>query len=602
MELPAISFFINHIFLFALPASSIWFMWGIVICMLFIAFRFFRSRLQSATNRIVALQEELNGLHDQLEYVAARENIAKMEAEKFSKAKNKMLSSLSHEIRTPMNGVLGMATLLEETDLNREQREYTDTIINSGQALLNKVNEILISDILDLSKIDAFASEPEQKNVDLVNCVEEVLEMFAVKAAEAETELLYEIDNDVPLQIISDYKRLQQILINLVENAVKFTKKGEVFLKVSLEGNEIPPLLTISFDISDTGIGIPDDMKAILFTGALPANYSTKNKTGSKGLGLVICRKLAEQMGGDIRSASNENAGARFTFSIRTCASTQSTHSNLSAVTTGFEEQQVLIINHNLTAANILSRRLERWKLLPIVALSQKQAMEILSQVSVSLIIIDLVNSDNEGIGVSEFARNQYPEIPQLIVSSVNDDRYKQHGEFSGATQKKPMKQHLLFDNIMSQLRHGNKSSSAANLTTKKIAENFSQDFPLRIIVAEDNTVNQKWIKKILGKMGYHPAIADNGKIVLEMVGHEQYDLILMDVQMPEMDGLEATKMIRLCLDKQPVIIAMTANVMHGDRQACIQAGMDDYISKPVELPALVNMLQKWALVIKERN
>jgi len=500
-----------------------------------------------------------------------------------------------------MNGILGMVTLLEETDLTREQREYTETIINSGKTLLNKVNEILINDVLEHAKLDAFAGEPEEKIVDLVNCIEEVLDMFAVKAAEAKTELFYEIDTNVPLQILSDSKRLQRVLINLVENAVKFTNGGEIFLRVYVLNKGTTPILTVCFDIADTGIGIPAEMAGKLFTGILPVDYSTKNKSGSKGLGLVICRKLVEQMGGDIKLSPSEKGGTRFTFSIRTCAPVQSASSTVNSIKR-FEDQQVLIISHNLTSANVLSRLLEQWKLLPVIASSEKQTSEVLSQISFSLIIIDIANSDVDSFRIIESVRDLYPDIPRLLLSAVNDERYKQYGEFSGAVIKKPVRRHLLFDNILSQLRHGSNDGNAEQFNTKKLSEEFSKNFSLRILVAEDNTVNQKWITKILTKMGYQPAIAENGKVVLEMVGHEQYDLILMDVQMPEMDGLEATKMIRLCLDKQPVIIAMTANVMHGDRQACIQAGMDDYISKPVELPALINMLEKWALVIKEKK
>jgi CheY-like chemotaxis protein len=192
--------------------------------------------------------------------------------------------------------------------------------------------------------------------------------------------------------------------------------------------------------------------------------------------------------------------------------------------------------------------------------------------------------------------------MPVILLNPANDERYKKHADLFGAVLNKPVKQHVLFDNILSEFRHKDKDVIHEKVATNKLSNDFSKQYPLRILIAEDNPINQKWTTKILSKLGYESQVAENGKEVLEVVSHEQYDLILMDVQMPEMDGLEATRMIRLCLQSQPVIIAMTANVMHGDRQACMQAGMNDYISKPVELNELVNMLEKWGLMIKEKR
>jgi len=307
-------------------------------------------------------------------------------------------------------------------------------------------------------------------------------------------------------------------------------------------------------------------------------------------------------MGGQIKAAKSENGGTIFTFSLPTAGSIQTGAAAANYSMAGFEGQQILIVDSNLSAANILKNQLEQWKLLQVIATTGKQALEILSQVSFGLVITEIDVPEMNGIELAQTIRRQYPKIPVLLLNAMNDERHKEHGELFGAIINKPVKQHLLFDNILAQLRHSNKGSEAEQAATKKLSENFSRKYPLRILIAEDNPVNQKWTTKILSKMGYKSDIAENGKIVLEMVGHEAYDLILMDVQMPEMDGLEATRMIRLFLDKQPVVIAMTANVMHGDRQACMQAGMDDYISKPVELGELVNMLEKWALDIKERR
>jgi len=584
----------------SIPASGKIFIAAIFFCMFVVVWHFFRSKLTSSRNRIAALDLQVQGLQTQLEYVAAREQAAMTEADQTGKAKSQLLSSLSHEIRTPMNGVLGMATLLKETELNTEQQEYADTIISSGNILLNKLNEILINDVINHSKMDALQGDPEQKNVDLRNCVEEVLDVFGSKANNIE--LLYEIDPDVPSHILTDNKRLQRVLINLVENAVKATKQGEVFLGVHNGKDETSGKPLLEFEVVDTGTGIAKEIEGKLFTGILPENYSTRNNSGAKGFGLVICRKIVEQLGGQIHFARAEKGGARFWFTIPLLSAVQSQAAAAGYAMVGFEDKQVLIVNPDVKAAAILKNQLEQWKLIPAIAASGVQALEILSQVSFSVVITCVDTPDMNGIVLAQTIRNQYPQTPVLLLNAVNDDRYKPYKEYFSAVINKPVRQHQLFDSVLSLLRHSDKDANPDNHAAKKLSENFSQRFPLRILVAEDNPVNQKWTIKILSKMGYQAVIAENGKMVLEIVGHEDFDLILMDVQMPEMDGLEATKMIRLCNDKQPVIIAMTANVMHGDRQACIQAGMDDYISKPVELAALVDMLEKWALVIRERN
>ena len=265
----------------------------------------------------------------------------------------------------------------------------------------------------------------------------------------------------------------------------------------------------------------------------------------------------------------------------------------------GFEGKQILIVDDNITNNAVLNTQLEQWKLLPVLATSGNQALEILSQISVDLVITDLIMPGMDGIQLSQSIKSQYPKIPIILLNTVNDERHKQHAGIFSAVISKPVRQQDLFDTILNELRHKDKSE---NGSSNGIPDNFSEKYPLHILVAEDNPVNQKWIKKILSKIGYECEIAENGKVVLEIVGHEHFDLIFMDVQMPEMDGLEASRMIRVCLETQPVIIAMTANVMQGDRKECIQSGMNDYISKPVELNVLLKILEKWAILIKEKK
>ncbi len=572
----------------------------ILIAMVFIAFGYFYAGVKGVRQRNQELLKQVTDLNEQMDLLAEKEAKAKREADIAYNAKSKLLSLLSHEIRTPMNGVIGMATLLAGTDLNSEQREYATTVLDCSTNLLTNVNDILINDMLDYSKVDTESIEIGNKNFDLRNCVEEVMGIFAGKASEAGLELLYQIDTEVPLQITGDYKRLQQVLINLLENSLNATKKGEVFLSVHLISNASPDDIQIGFTVTDTGRGVAQDKISQLFKGALPADYSTQKKQVTKGFGLVICKRLVEQMGGQITMENLPVQGCSFKFSIHTSSSEVSAPDYANSRIMGFVGKQILIVDDNATSVAILNNQLEQWKMLPVLAGSAKHALEILSQISVDLIITDLNMPGMNGVELSKTIRTTYPKIPIILMNSVNDERYKQDADIFSSVISKPVTQHALFDSILTGIRHHD--NSLANGASHLIPDDFSQKYPLRILVAEDNPVNQKWIKKILSKIGYQCEMADNGNTVMEKVSLENFDLILMDVQMPEMDGLEATRMIRLCLETQPVIIAMTANAMQGDRDICIQAGMNDYISKPVELNVLLNMLEKWALLIKEKK
>jgi CheY-like chemotaxis protein len=350
----------------------------------------------------------------------------------------------------------------------------------------------------------------------------------------------------------------------------------------------------------DTGKGIPHEQLHQIFKGVLPADYSTKTKGVSTGFGLVICKRLVEQMGGEITVESQTGVGTKFMFNILTSASDLPVIDYIHNRIIGLEGKQILVVDDNETSISILSKQLDQWKLLPVLAGSGKQALEILSQISVDLVITDLLMPGMNGLQLSEQIRSGYPKIPIILMNTVNDDQYKQQADIFSSIIRKPVKLHSLFDSILTGIRNGDNFTESSALT--QIPDNFSDKYPLHILVAEDNPENQKWIKKILLKIGYQCEMAENGKVVMEKVSTENFDLIFMDVQMPEMDGLEATRMIRLCLENQPVIIAMTANAMQGDRDECIQSGMNDYVSKPVKLPVLLNMLEKWALLIKDKR
>ena len=573
-----IIFFLTAIGVLALLIYSVlWFLVAVGLCMIVIAYRFYLTRLHSLEARNLTLQQKVDELFDQLDGVILKEQRTNRDAEQAKQFKQQLLSTLSHEIRTPMNGVMGMATLLEETSLDKEQREYTETIRRSGESLLTTVNQILVDGMLNFSK-SGNVENLEYKDFDLRNCLEEVLDMFADKAGKTGLDLLYDIDKNVPEQIIGDSRRVRQILINLVENAVRVTTKGEIFVGVNvlrtLEDNKVE----LGFEVRDTGPGLPADKLEKIFKG-IPGQAAPKGAEQEvTGLGLVICKKLVEMMGGWIDVQSEPGKGSSFTFCIGVNIS-RKVRRNFSQYNMAIlEGKQVLIVDDNATSLSILMKQMEQWKILPVPARSGRQALEIISQ-----------HPDLDG-------------KPVILMTRPGDERYEQEPGLAVSVLTRPVKQYMLRDLLLNTFLGAQKTLTDQPNTMNKLSTGFSEEYPLRILVAEDNAVNQKIAMAILGKLGYQPDLAANGKEVLDMISHEQYDLILMDIQMPEMDGLEATRMIRLCLDIQPVIIAMTANAMQGDRDDCIQSGMDDYISKPVELDELISQLEKWSRIIKSKR
>jgi signal transduction histidine kinase/DNA-binding response OmpR family regulator len=593
-------FFTVCIVFFALMYYSIWwFLAGLGSIMVFTAYRFYAVRLEAMHARNKVLAQQVDQLHVQLDNAMHKAMKTNKEIEQMKQVKQQMLSVISHEIRTPMNGIMGMSLLLKETPLSKEQQEYNETIRSCGESLLTTVNDMLVSDILNLSRRNTEEQKSENKDFDLRNCVEEVLEMFAAKTSVAGVDLMYEIDENVPLQIIGDSKRLRQVLINLVENAVKFTSHGEICVTIRslIHGPNKPELI---FEVKDTGDGISKDQLQQLFKG-LPGKDINKESDGeSTGLGLILCKKLVELMDGYIEVKSEVEKGSNFTFSIALTPSLKPIRSHARDINMSkLEGKRILIADDNPTQRSIFMKQMQSWRAHPFLADTGKQALGILSQEPIDLAIIDVRLSDMNAIELGKSIKNQYPAIPIILMNAYGDESYKQEPELFSFIISKPLKQNVLLDNILDVFTH---TSIEKPTAIKKLTEDFSQQYPLRILMAEDNIVNQKLAIRMLNKLGYQPDLAKNGKEAIEMVGHEHYDIILMDVQMPEMDGLEATRMIRTCLEVQPVIIAVTANVMLGDRDDCMQAGMDDYISKPIELNELLAQLEKWYLAIKNKR
>jgi CheY-like chemotaxis protein len=418
------------------------------------------------------------------------------------------------------------------------------------------------------------------------------LDVFASNASRQNLDLVYQIDHNVPSKVIGDDLRLRQVLINLVGNAVKFTHKGEIFIDVKAAKKRAGSL-ELQFSVRDTGIGIPADKIDRLFKAFSQVDSGTTRKYGGSGLGLAICEKLVQLMHGEIRVESEYGKGTTFHFSINARISSKAARNYVHLNTAGLEHKHILVVDDNLANRSILAAQLTQWKFVPVVAESGWQALELLASNKIDLVISDMNMPEMDGIALAKSIRKAHPGMRIILISSIGDEQSRSEAHLFNVILSKPAKHHVLHKHIIDQLKNADTTPEPQAARTQ-FSVDFAKEYPLNILIAEDNFVNQKLILHILEKMGYKPAIVSNGHEVLDALAKKSYNIVLMDVHMPEMDGLEATRFIRTHLAEQPVIVAMTANAMSEDREICIKAGMDDYLSKPMKLAEITSILQKW--------